>query len=73
MDGEILRSASFESNGANVPFLRELAHGKTIGSKQTVQKLDCRILGPKLCCPILIQDAAKKIDTQGAYKRKRYP
>lgn len=50
---------------------RELAHGKTLADKQTVQNWIAESRAEINAARLLIQDAAKKIDTQGAYKTRK--
>jgi alkylation response protein AidB-like acyl-CoA dehydrogenase len=50
---------------------RELAHGKTLADKQTVQNWIAESRAEINAARLLIQDAAHKIDTQGAYKTRQ--
>lgn len=50
---------------------RELAHGKTLADKQTVQNWIAESRAEINAARLLIQDAAHKIDTQGAYKTRK--
>jgi len=50
---------------------RELAHGKTLADKQTVQNWIAESRAEINAARLLIQDAAKKIDAQGAYKTRK--
>lgn len=50
---------------------RELAHGKTLADKQTVQNWIAESRAEINAARLLIQDAAKKIDSQGAYKTRK--
>lgn len=50
---------------------RELAHGKTLAEKQTVQNWIAESRAEINAARLLIQDAAKKIDTRGAYKTRK--
>ncbi|MDX1760410.1 MAG: acyl-CoA dehydrogenase family protein [Arenibacter algicola] len=47
---------------------RELAHGKALADKQTIQNWIAESRAEINAARLLIQDAAHKIDTQGAYK-----
>lgn len=49
---------------------RELAHGKKLADKQTIQNWISECRAEINAARLLVQDAARKIDTQGAYKTR---
>jgi len=50
---------------------RELAHGKTLADKQTIQNWIAESRAEINAARLLVQDAANKIDTQGAYHTRK--
>ena len=49
---------------------RELSHGKKLAEKQTIQNWISECRAEINAARLLVQDAAQKIDTQGAYKTR---
>ena len=49
---------------------RELAHGKKLADKQTIQNWIAECRAEINAARLMVQDAAHKIDTQGAYKTR---